>query len=198
MARHWAEPGAGHVTCSSSRMVRHSTWAGLVATTEAGLLGGVALAALAIPAKHLGLLRIDFGRMLGTAVAPPSAAAKPIGWSLHLANGVMLAAGYRAAFALSQTRPSLRAGAWLGAAHFVAAMLALAVLPDIHPRPRAAGLRRLAPAAYGPMTVPGMLAGHIVYGSIVGARLSRHEHQRTRAAPSAFVALRAGDSVVPK
>jgi hypothetical protein len=103
-------------------------------------------------------------------------------------NGLILAFGYRAAFRVARVAPDSRAGLVLGAAHFAAAMAGLALAPHLHPRAREAGLKRLRPTAYGPMTVPGMLIGHLVYGAIVGRALNRDRRvdgSRRRARPAA-------------
>jgi hypothetical protein len=117
-------------------------------------------------------MTLDFGRMLGTTVRPDRRSTRALGWIMHGVNGLLLALGYRALFRAARVAPDAQSGVILGTVHFAAALAGLAIAPHLHPRPRQAGLRPLRPRAYGPMTVPGMLVGHLVYGAIVGRALT--------------------------
>lgn len=139
---------------------------------KAGTAATSALTALAVPALGLGLLRLNFGRMLGTALGPDRPRTQALGWGVHVLNGLVLAGGYQLAFRALHARASAPRGAALGLLHGAAALAGLALLPRVHPRPLAAGLKPLSPAAYGPLTVPGMLLGHVVYGAVLGAMLN--------------------------
>ena len=66
------------------------------------LTGGVvatgALTGLTLVSRTLGLLRLDFGRLLGTLLAPDSGRTRTVGWGLHVANGTLFAFGYQLLF----------------------------------------------------------------------------------------------------
>lgn len=130
-----------------------------------------AITALSYLSNRAGLLSLDFGRMLGTMVAPARRSTVRLGWAMQLLNGIGLAAGYAALFRF--LRPSPRNGLFVGLAHGVLAGVGLEALSRLHPRPREAGLRHLTPTAYGPLTVPGLLGGHLVYGGLIGRGLAR-------------------------
>ncbi len=117
-------------------------------------------------------MTLDFGRMLGTTVRPDRPSTRALGWVIHGVNGLLFPLGYRAVFRSARVAPDAKSGVILGAAHFAASVAGLAIAPHVHPRPRQAGLRPLRPTAYGPMTVPGMLVGHLIYGAIVGRALT--------------------------
>ncbi|HEX9402155.1 MAG TPA: hypothetical protein VF912_18765 [Anaeromyxobacter sp.] len=164
----------------SDRLDATDRWIG---STTAALAGGAAATAaitvLSAASRALGLMTLDFGRTLGTTVRPDRRSTRALGWIMHGANGVLFALGYRALFRAARVAPDAQSGVILGAAHFAAAIAGLAVAPYVHPRPRQAGLRPLRPTAYGPMTIPGMLVGHVVYGAIVGRALTVRRAQDT-------------------
>jgi hypothetical protein len=143
---------------------------------KAGAAATAALTAVALPAMALGLMRLNFGKMLGTAVAPDSRRTRALGWGLHTLNGLLLAGAYQAVFRMMGSQPTAARGALLGVAHAGVALAGLSLLPRVHPRPFTAGLRPLSATAYGPLTLPGMLAGHIVYGAVAGAALGADRH----------------------
>ena len=144
---------------------------------------GVMVGAMMV-SKALGVMRLDFGRMLGTVVMPDSGEARTIGWGLNFVNGAAIALAYRQAFRWLGMWPGAASGALLGLAHAVGAMAFVAAAPYIHPRPKQAGLRKMGPFAYGPLTVPGMVLGHALFGAIVGwfiGREPRREYYVNRA-----------------
>jgi hypothetical protein len=124
-------------------------------------------------ARALGVMTLDFSRAIGTAFRRDGPATRAMGWAIYATNGLLLALGYRAVFRVARVAPDSRAGLVLGTVHFGAALAGLAVAPHLHPRAREAGLKPLRPTTYGPMTIPGMLIGHLVYGAIVGRALKR-------------------------
>ncbi len=130
-----------------------------------------AITSLSLLANRAGLLTLDFGRMLGTLLAPARPATVRLGWGMQLLNGIGLAAGYAALF--RRARPSLAAGMLVGLGHAALAAGGLELLRRVHPRANEAGLRHLTPTAYGPLTVPGLVGGHLIYGGLIGRGLSR-------------------------
>jgi len=137
------------------------------------MLGGVvSLAALAGPlvaCNQLGLMRVDFARVLGTLFMPDGAKARALGWVMSFVNGALFAVGYQQALRRTGMFAGAPSGALLGVAHGMAAIGAVAAMPKVHPRPRQAGLEKMGPSAYGSLTVPGMLLGHMLFGALVGA-----------------------------
>ena len=143
----------------------------------AGLLATAVITSVAVVSNWLGLLRLNFGRMLGTALAHESAATQALGWGLHFANGAALALVYREVFRRAGIPARPLAGAVLGVGHFLAAMLFMALVPRVHPRPEQARLRPLRLFAYVPLTFPGMLVAHVIYGALVGWLLARGDER---------------------
>ena len=141
-------------------------------TLACGAATTVAVTVLLEVANRLGLLRLNFARLLGTLLLPDGRSARALGWTLHYLNGTGFAVFYRAAFALAGLRPAPPSGAALGAAHSLVALGVLAALGGAHPRRRQAGARPLSPTAYGPLTLPGMVTGHVIYGAVVAWLLS--------------------------
>jgi hypothetical protein len=147
-----------------------------------GLVATLVTGGLAHAAKSLGLFRLSFPKLLGTMVTDgPGAPA--IGAVLHLANGVGGAGAYLPALLLLPPELRVMGGAALGTAHSLVAAGLLAALPRLHPAPARAGLRPLRPLAYGPLTVPALVAGHALYGALIGRAL-RDEPAPPRAAAS--------------
>ena len=139
-------------------------------TFASGAAGTAVLSALVAPALRRGWLRLDFGRVLGTALAPDGPDTRTVGWALYALTGMALPLGYRVLFELSGRGPSARLGAVIGVAHGAAALAGLASARRLHPRPRQADLR--PPDEYGALTLAALLAGHVLYGAVVGAVLS--------------------------
>lgn len=144
-----------------------------------GFVGTVILTIMMSGAQELGLSRINFPFMLGTAFTPDRDRAKLVGFGVHFVNGWVFACIYAAAF-----QSWRRAAWWLGTAiALVHALYVLVVvmpaLPAMHPR--------MASEQYGPMPTkqlepPGFMAlnygrrtpisvilSHLVYGGIIGA-----------------------------
>lgn len=141
-----------------------------LATAGAGLLATAELSVMSEAARALGLVRVDFPRVLGTTIIPNVQRARRLGWVMQAANGVLFAFAYQPVL---RRRPGIATGAALGFLHFAAAMTWLALVPRRHPRPGTAGVRPLSPTAYGAMAVPGMLLGHLAYGATLGAAAAR-------------------------
>lgn len=133
-----------------------------------GLVAMIVVTALSLVGRALGLVRLSFGRVLGTVLAPDGPETRAVGWSLHFLNGAVLALVYRELFRRTSVPAGPKSGAAAGLLHSLLSLAALGLFPRLHPRPRQAGLRPAHPYAYGPLTIPGMLAGHALYGAIVG------------------------------
>jgi hypothetical protein len=144
-----------------------------------GFVGTLVLTTALRGGSELRLTRIDLPFLLGTVFTEDRARAKAIGYLLHFVNGLLFALLYYAIF-----RAIDHAGWWLGAlfgvAHglFAGTALVNILLPVVHPRmgTPASTTNRLAllePPGfmmlnYGVSTPLLSLAGHAVYGTLVG------------------------------
>ncbi len=156
----------------------------LVRVLTGGVVATGTMTGLTLVSKTLGLFRLDFGRLLGTLLAPDSGRTRAVGWGLHAANGTLFALGYQLLFRKLGMWPGAQGGALLGLAHAGAALGVLAALPSLHPRPRQAGLQEPGSFSYGPLTIPGMLLGHVLYGAIAGWAMGRESGQKNVVSPA--------------
>jgi len=144
-----------------------------------GFLGTLAFSTLVKAASEMGLTRMDFSLLLGTAVTENRRKARAIGFVLHLILGVLFAMAYGGFFAIVG-HGSWRLGALLGALHaiFTSTVLVNVLLPIVHPRmatPDTAAneIALIEPPGflmlnYGRSTFLVTLIAHIAYGAIVG------------------------------
>ncbi|HXI14840.1 MAG TPA: hypothetical protein VNM48_00615, partial [Chloroflexota bacterium] len=116
-------------------------------------------------------------RVLGTLFMPDGTKARALGWGLNVVHGALFAVGYQQALRCTGMFAGAPSGALLGVAHGLASMGAVAAMPKMHPRPRQAGLEKMGPSAHGPLTVPGMLLGHMLFGALVGAAIGWERHK---------------------
>jgi hypothetical protein len=131
-----------------------------------GAAGAAAVGLLTWSLRRGGWTRVDYGRIVG-ALLGSGAVARRAGRALFLANGALLGPGYLVAFRLLRVRPSATSGALLGAAHGLVALAGMAAAPRAHPRPRRAGLTALSWREGS--TASAVLAGHVLFGAVVGA-----------------------------
>ena len=144
-----------------------------------GFLGTLAFSTLVKAASEMGLTRMDFSLLLGTAVTENRRKARAIGFVFHLILGVLFAMAYGGFFAIVG-HGSWRLGALLGALHaiFTSTVLVNVLLPIVHPRmatPDTAAneIALIEPPGflmlnYGRSTFLVTLIAHIAYGAIVG------------------------------
>ncbi len=144
-----------------------------------GFLGTLAFSILVKAASEMGLTRMDFSLLLGTAVTENRRKARAIGFVFHLILGVLFAMAYGGFFAIVG-HGSWRLGALLGALHaiFTSTVLVNVLLPIVHPRmatPDTAAneIALIEPPGflmlnYGRSTFLVTLLAHIAYGAIVG------------------------------
>lgn len=154
-------------------------WAALAG----GLAGTLVLTTALRASSELGLTRMDMPFLLGTAFTEDRSRAKMLGYACHFSLGIVFAFVYASVFSVIHVS-GWRLGAAFGAVHaaFVGTVGVNVLLPAVHPRmgtPTSAADQAplLEPPGfmmlnYGRSTPIINLAGHILYGAIVGAFVS--------------------------
>jgi hypothetical protein len=152
-----------------------SVWGALAG----GLVGGVVVAVGLELFQSLGVTRIDFPLILGSALVENRDRARAAGFAVHLVNGLLFSLVYAAIFA-AVGRAGWLFGLVLGAVHagLVGGPLMNVVLPAVHPRmgkpwTDASESPLLEPPGfllvnYGAMTMAVTTLLHLAYGAIVG------------------------------
>lgn len=144
-----------------------------------GFVATVVLTVVLAASQELRLTRVNLPYLLGTMFTPRRDRAKLIGVFLHLFNGYVFSAVYVAAFEAWGAADPLR-GMAIGAVHAAGVLvLAMPVLPGLHPRMAAedagpGARRQLEPPGflalhYGRQTPVSILFAHVVYGAVLGA-----------------------------
>jgi hypothetical protein len=130
-------------------------------------------------ASELGLTRMDLPFLLGTAFANTRTRAKIVGYALHFLAGLVFGFIYYAMF-VAIGRAGWVIGGLFGIAHamFSGTVLVNVLLPAVHPRmgsPFSASdsAPLIEPPGfmlhnYGRATPLVTIAGHIIYGAIIG------------------------------
>ncbi|MGH9141858.1 MAG: hypothetical protein ACRD2I_12065 [Vicinamibacterales bacterium] len=148
-----------------------------------GVIGTLAMTTIIKMAIELGMTRMDFALLLGTAFTDNRRKARAIGYVVYFLIGVGFAEVYGAFFAIIG-RASWQLGALLGALHavFVATVLVTVLLPVVHPRmatsdTAANDITLIEPPGflmlnYGRSTFLVTLVAHVVYGVLVGLIVS--------------------------
>jgi hypothetical protein len=149
-------------------------WAGWLTF---GFVATVALTAVMVGAQMAGLTRMDLPFLLGSAWVRDQDRARLVGLFLHLGIGQFFALFYASAFHLMHLS-AWWLGGLFGAFHGVAALTVLVpFLPGIHPWMASdrsgPELPVLEPPGlfclnYGRETAVATLAGHVMYGVILG------------------------------
>ena len=144
-----------------------------------GAVGTILLTSGLRIAQEVGWTRMDIPLLLGTVFTDRRGRASVIGYAVHFANGLLFALAYYAVFR-AVGHAGWLFGAALGVVHAALAGGALltVLLPAVHPRMGTpwsdAEETPLLEAPgfmlqnYGQRTVIWTLAGHVVYGAIVG------------------------------
>ena len=144
-----------------------------------GAVGTILLTSGLRIAQEVGWTRMDIPLLLGTAFSGNRSRASVIGYAFHFMNGLLFALAYYAVFR-AVGHAGWLFGAALGVVHAALAGGALltVLLPAVHPRmgtpwSDAEETPLLeAPGVmlqnYGQRTVIWTLAGHVLYGAIVG------------------------------
>jgi len=144
-----------------------------------GVIGTLAMTTIIKTATELGLTRMDFALLLGTAFSDNRRKARAIGYAVYFLIGVAFAELYAGFFAIVGSA-SWQLGAFLGALHaiFVATVLVTVLLPVVHPRMATADTAAnettlIEPPGflmlnYGRSSFVVTLAAHVAYGALVG------------------------------
>ncbi len=155
----------------------------MAAALAGGVIGTLAMTTIIKTAIELGMTRMDFALLLGTAFTDNRRKARAIGYIVYFVLGVGFAELYGAFFAIVG-RASWQLGALLGALHavFVATVLVTVLLPVVHPRmatsdTAANDMTLIEPPGflmlnYGRRTFLVTLVAHVVYGVLVGLIVS--------------------------
>jgi hypothetical protein len=134
-----------------------------------GLAGTAAVTGAMAWARRAGVTKLEFPRVIATAVGRERRSTRAAGWALFVANGMLLPLGYRAVLRRIGEPASVTVGTALGLLHGLVATAGAALLSPLHPRPREAGLtspaRRRPPAR----ALAVLLGVHMLYGAVLGA-----------------------------
>lgn len=134
----------------------------IVAAIVAGLAGTAVMTAMMYVAPSMGMPRMDIPNMLGATFVEPDGNAIGLGAVAHF----MMGAIFGIVYALLWTTVGIGAAGWLwglifGVVHGLVAIVAMPIMMgNLHPRP--------PEMEQGPMTIVGLIAGHAVFGIIVG------------------------------
>lgn len=150
---------------------RRSDMAWLTAA-GAGMLGALVMTIMTDASRAMGLIDANMSRYQGCVVLGRMEGMAPLltGLALHLSIGAVMALGYAVLFEFIGAAGWWR-GATIGAVHWIMAGLAFPLLDRMNRcvvdgRIRGFGIMG---RNYGPMMVAGLMAGHVVFGAIVGA-----------------------------
>ena len=144
-----------------------------------GFLGTLVLTTVLRATNEMGLTRMDFPFLLGTAFSADRVRAKAVGYILHFVSGIGFALVYHAVLG-TLGRSGWWPGALLGVAHaaFIGTAAVNILLPIVHPRmgspeDAADSTPLLEPPGfmmlnYGTGSPAIMVAAHMLYGGIIG------------------------------
>lgn len=153
------------------------------------LVGTATMTAVMECAQARRVTRMSLPFVLGTMVTERRSLVRVWGTLLHFANGLLFASGYALVFERTE-RANWRLGAGIGALHGLTVLVALLpIIQEVHPRmaeedegPEPTPM--LEPPGflalhYGVQTPVVAMAGHLVYGGILGATY-RPKDRRSR------------------
>jgi hypothetical protein len=138
----------------------------------AGVIGALVMTLMTDMGRMVGMIEANLTRYQGCILLRRSEGAAPFlaGLGMHLAIGAVLAIGYAVLFALLWGRATWWGGMLIGAVHGVVAGAGFPVLDSLNPCVRQGRMRGFGPfgRGYGVMMTLGLLAGHLVFGAVVG------------------------------
>jgi len=143
---------------------------------KAGMVGALAMTALMIVARALGVTTLNIEMALGTLLTQRiNAGSWILGFMMHIIIGGLLAQLYAFGFEFLTERASAWIGAGFSLIHASIAGVVMFVLGSIHPLMRNSGeMPAPGPFAitYGTLTALVFVGLHLVYGSWVGSLYS--------------------------
>lgn len=136
-----------------------------------GVLATVVFTLFSVMGKAMGMTRMDLLDVLGSTMAEPgSGRAKRLGAIIHHVNGAILAVAWAYGTLLVDVEANWASGAVWGVILTAFALLMMSTIGSVHP-----AIRRgeqtdpgLLATNFGAMTPMGSLAGHVVYGVVLG------------------------------
>ncbi len=138
----------------------------------AGVIGALVLALMTDLTRVVGLIDANLTRYQGCLLLGRSEGTVPwlAGLAMHLAMGALLAIGYAVLFAMVWREANWIAGAVLGLVHGMVAGAGFPVLDRLNSCVRDGRIRAFGAfgRGYGWMMTAGLLAGHVVYGAVIG------------------------------
>jgi hypothetical protein len=155
----------------------------IASAVAAGFVGTLVMTTIMRAASEMGLTRMDFALLLGTAATDRRLRARALGYVFHFVLGIAFAWAYAGFFAIIG-HAAWWIGALLGAlqAVFNGTVLVNVLLPLVHPRiatpdTAANDIALIEPPGflmlnYGRSTFVVMLVAHLAYGAIVGLIMS--------------------------
>ncbi len=165
-------------TRPSSHDGRHSPAWDVAGLASGALVGTSIMTAMMEWAQARRITRMSLPYLLGTMVSEQRPRIRIWGTGLHFLNGILFASGYALVFERSG-RANWRIGAGIGAVHGLAVLVALLpIIQEVHPRMAEEDegpdpTPMLEPPGflalhYGAQTPMVAVAGHLVYGAILG------------------------------
>lgn len=138
----------------------------------AGLAGGAALMLMTDVSRMIGVIDANLSRYQGCIVMGRSEGTAPLlaGAAMHLLIGSVLALGYALVFSFAWGEATWLTGGLLRAVHGAAAGVGFPMLDAVNPCVRNGRMRGFGffGRGYGIMMILGLLAGHVLYGALVG------------------------------
>jgi hypothetical protein len=138
----------------------------------AGVVGALVLTLMTDLSRVMGFINANLTRYQGCIVLGRSQGmgAWVAGMVMHLGMGAFLALGYAVLFTWVWGQATWTIGALIGLVHGVAAGAGFPMLDRLNPCVREGRLRGfgLFGRGYGWVMTAGLLAGHVVYGAVVG------------------------------
>lgn len=137
----------------------------------AGAVGASVMLVMIALGRAMGLIQADMARYQGCILTGRADGPGPVlaGTAMHLTVGAVLAIGYAVVFAV-WGEASWPRGAAIGLVHWLVAGFGLPVMDAMNPCVRDGRTRGfgLFGKDQGVMMVLGFMAGHLVYGALVG------------------------------
>ncbi len=142
----------------------------ITAVIIAGLIGAIVFSVFTAMARSVGMTTMSIEKTLG-AMFGEGTTAELMGWATHLASGIVFALIYAVLFNAVGTTNGWLFGSIFGLGHgLITGGLVMPMMSTVHPAVHTGKIK--APGFFavnaGPMTPMGLMAGHIIFGAVVG------------------------------